>query len=190
MKFHGNSKETKAMQLKDVKENVFSEDLESVQVLDKFPELRRLKPRDQLIMTSLALGHSVRYTAEAMGVSKSLVSKVSIRVDPSKRFLLDEDARKAFIGQSARTVAMEAISAVTPEKLNDCSAPAAAKVAKTMMETAAIADRKELNLGDGKVKKVVIEFHDPVMDVKEAEEAEEITDAELVEDIKEIARSA
>lgn len=144
--------------LKQVTIDTFNQELVSAKVTDKYPALKNLCPRSQMIMTAIALGYSYRYISDAMKISIATISRTVNAIDPAGRFKEDVDAKKAFIGERCRATALEAIGVITPEKLAECSAPAAAKVAKTMLEAGAIADRKELDLSDGRIKKVTVEF--------------------------------
>lgn len=140
-------------------------------IVDQFPQLRELGLQEQMIMVGFALGYSVRHIAMTMKLDRNFVWRALKRIDPDGLIRENSEARKAYIATLARSKGMEAINAITSEKLAECSAPSAAKVAKVMMETAAIAERKrDVTMGDGKIKKVTIEFVDPIDEMKRVAE--------------------
>jgi len=136
-------------------------------IVDQFPQLKELGLQDKMIMVGFALGYSVRHIAMTMKLDRNYVWRTLKRIDPNGIIRENSEARKNYIATLARSKGMEAINAITSEKLAECSAPSAAKVAKVMMETAAIAERKrDVTMGDGKIKKVTIEFVDPAEEMK------------------------
>jgi hypothetical protein len=65
---------------------------------------------------------------------------------------------------------MEMIASITPGKMAEASMATLTKGAKIMVETAAILERKPVNpFGDGKIRKVTVEFYDPLKELEQAD---------------------
>ncbi len=147
----------------------FSDEICNSGVIEKYPEFANLDGRDQLVMIGVSLGYSYRFLADAMRTNITAISRVVNRVDPTRRYREDEVAKKVFIAGRARSKAMEMITAITPQKISEASMSTLVKGAKGLMEVAAITERKTNALGDGKVKKVTVEFFDPVAEMETAD---------------------
>jgi len=156
--------------LEGMNKAAFTDEVLNAGVVEKYPELGTLSVRDQLIMVCISLGYSYRFISEALDVGVASINRTVNRVDPDRRFRVDESAKKEYIATRARSKAMEMISAITPKKIKEASMSALVKGSKGLIEVAAIIERKPaLVQGDGKVKKVTIEFFDPAIDMKEAD---------------------
>ena len=134
-----------------------------------YPDLSGLSIRDQMIMLAAVHGYSQNEIAEVFHLGQSAVSKIIKRIDPAGVFCLGEEAKKAFISQRAWGLTLEVLTAITPEKMFECSVPQATRAIKTLAEIAATADREVARpSGFKKVNKVIVEFIDPLAETQGA----------------------
>ena len=102
------------------------------EILDKYPDMRKMTKRQQVILASAALGLGHRGIAHAFGISKEAVQQVLMLVDPDKTVRMTKEGRKAFMTRMVEARASEAVLAITPEKLNDSSAKELTVIAKNL----------------------------------------------------------
>jgi DNA-binding Lrp family transcriptional regulator len=157
----GSSTTLTPAQRKGIDKSTFVSDVESngAGMLERFPVLSTLSLRNQMMMIGYAMGYSIRQIAECMELDSMKVWRTIKKIDPDGLFKKDIERRKAILSERYVGKSEAALNAMTDEKLEECSAPALAKVGKVCAETAGILARKTLTpAGDGKIKKVVVTF--------------------------------
>lgn len=100
--------------------------------VSQYPDLKSESPRNQAIMCALACGYSTNFVGKMFGVSQSVIWKISHRIDPKGMYRATPAAKKAFICKLAETRCMEALSSITPEKLDASTARELSGIAKDL----------------------------------------------------------
>lgn len=147
-------------------------DVMSLDELKDFPNLAGENERCQMIMSCVACGFSQSFIARALKVSQPTINEIIRRIDPNGAFKLSRDAKKAFMTQLCMTRGIEALSSITPEKLEASSARDLAGIAKTMGEFAA-------GLNQSKHKEIGGSRMDMMMASIEEERKEKVEEAEF-----------
>lgn len=147
-------------------------DIMSLDDLKNFPDISNEKPRNQGIMCAYACGHGTPYIAKMFGVKQPTIFEIIKRIDPTGAFKPSPESKKAFMTQLAMTRGIEALSSITPEKLEESSAKELAGIAKMMGEFAAgLNQSKHKDIGSGKM--------DMMMASIEEERKERVEEAEF-----------
>lgn len=129
--------------LDDVLEGTLSVEMLSSGEMQLFPAIKEAPARDQIIICAAAFGLSQRFIAKEFGISQVMVAKIIKRIDPDGKYRLDPLAKKALQTKIIESRAMEAICAITPEKLEESSASELMNIAaKGMTVTAAMNQTK------------------------------------------------
>ena len=105
-------------------------DVMGAEEVAQFPSLIGESPKNQMILCATACGYSQNFIAKMFDVSQPYINKVLKKVDPNGMFRISPKARKAFITRLAETRGMEALSSITPEKIEESSAKDLMKIAK------------------------------------------------------------
>jgi len=103
-------------------DNGFDSEIITTEALRKFPALRDMPPRPQVVLGAMALGFSQQYIAKAFGISKQAIGKMQKRYDPHRAYALSPEAKKAFMTRLVESKALDAIGSITQEKLDESSA--------------------------------------------------------------------
>ena len=101
---------------------VFESDVMALEEISEFPSLRNLSPRDQMIMLATACGYSQQYIAKAYGISQQAIHRVVKKHDPTMSFRITPNAKKAFLTRILEGRTLEALSYITPEKMEVATA--------------------------------------------------------------------
>ena len=127
---------------------MLASDVMSAEDLVNYPKIKGESPRDQGIMCAYACGYGQRYIAKMFGIGQPAVCKIIKRIDPDHTFRVTADAKKAFITRIAESRAVEALSMITYEDLQESSATEKARVADTMLKiTQSLNQSKHKELG-------------------------------------------
>ena len=114
-----------------------ADDILSSADLVNFPKIKDESPRNQSLMCAYACGYSTRFLAKAFGIAQPTVFNLIKRIDPNGAFKISDQGKKAFLTRIAESRAAEAISSITPEKLEDSSAKELSGIAKDFVSIAA-----------------------------------------------------
>ena len=101
-------------------------------ILDTYPDLRRMSKRDQLILCGRAFGLSFEAIGEAVGLSRQGVLHVVTKQDPERKIEMSKDAKRAYVARMVEARAMDAVRAITGEKLKESSARELSQIAKNL----------------------------------------------------------
>ena len=107
-------------------------DVMCLEEVAQFPKLAQETPRNQGIVCALACGYSQGFIAKMFGLAQPTVWEIIQRIDPDGMFKLSPNAKKAFVTRLAEARGMEALSSITPEKLEESSAKELSGIAKDM----------------------------------------------------------
>jgi hypothetical protein len=137
-------------------------DVMSMEELKDFPALDNESHRNQLIMCAVACGLSQPFIAKAFGVSQPTIWEIIKRIDPKGIFRISPDSKKAFITQLYTTRAMEALTSITPEKLEEMSGADLMRLAKIGTDAAqSLNQSKHKEIGRSRLDALVSEMeHD------------------------------
>ena len=105
-----------------------------VDVSSDLPAIADMPLKAQMILALVAVGFSFRGIGKVLGCESATVSYYVTRYDPEGRFTLSKDAKRAFIAKLWEGRAAEALSHITPEKLQQSTARDLAYVAKTAVQ--------------------------------------------------------
>ena len=151
--------------LDDALEGTLSIDMLSSGEMQLFPAIKQAPARDQIIICAVAFGLSQQFIADEFDISKQMVMKIIHRKDPEGKYRLDPLAKKALQTKIIESRAMEAICAITPEKLKESSASELMNIAaKGMTVTAAMNQTKH--------KEICTSRLDNMMDMMDADAVE------------------
>jgi hypothetical protein len=100
--------------------------------MDGFPDIKDESPRNQAIMCALACGYSTGYVAKMFKMAQSVVYRIAQRIDPKGMYRLSPHAKRAFVVKLAESRCVEALSAITADKLKESSARELATIAKDL----------------------------------------------------------
>lgn len=101
----------------------------------EIPNIGELSELNQLIFSAYVAGYSHLFIARALGMQRPNVTRIIDRIDPERRFRLSKEARKAFLTNLLQSKAMEALTSITPEKLDESSAKDLIAIARTSIAT-------------------------------------------------------
>lgn len=150
-------------------------DVMGVHELAQFPSFQGESPRNQGIMCALACGYSQCFVAKMFGIRQPTVWEIAKRIDPDGMFKLSPNAKKAFITKIAESRGLEALSSITPEKLEDASAKELMGIGKDMVAiTSALNQSKHKEIGASRLERL--------MDVIEEERVEVATYEEVADE--------
>ena len=112
-----------------------SDEMEFGEVLDtgdmsEYPQIRNLKPRDQMILCASVSGYSPQFIAESLKTDRKTISRALVRIDPTNAFKISKDKKRAFLQRVSESKMLEAMSNITPGKLKESSARELSAIAK------------------------------------------------------------
>ena len=120
-----------------------SSDVSALEEIGELPDFSRVSSRNQVVFMAYVSGYPMSFIGEAFGVCPQMICKIIDRLDPDRRFRLDEKAKKALITRIYESRCIAALSSITPEKLKESSAKELAAIAKTMSDAAANMNRSK-----------------------------------------------
>ena len=126
----GQNKIPSSEELAETTDIMLASDVLSAADLVDYPKLKNESPRNQAVMCAYACGYGQRFIAKMFGIKQPTVNVLINRIDPNKMFKVSADSKKAFLTRIAESRAVEAISSITPEKLEDASAKELTAIAK------------------------------------------------------------
>ena len=101
--------------------------------IHNFPTLLGASPKDQGIICMCACGFSQGFIAKSYGMAQPSVWERIQKIDPQGVFKLSPNAKKAFVTRLAESRGLEALSSITPDKLEASSAKELSGIAKDMV---------------------------------------------------------
>jgi len=90
--------------------------------IEKFPAIKYLTPRDEVIMACVVMGVSQAKIGQAFGIAQPTVHEIIRRLDPMKMYRRDRNAKKAILADMALQNAAGAQRYITEEKMVESSA--------------------------------------------------------------------
>ena len=151
-------------------------DVMNMRDLADFPNIDSESDKNKLIMMATACGYSQAKIGKAFNVTQSTIFDIIHRIDPDGMFRLKPSARTAFITRLAESRCVEALSCITPEKLEESSAKELMGIAKDYVVI-------KTNLNQSKHAQHGGSRLDSLMEAMEVErQNDNIEDAEIIEE--------
>jgi len=110
----------------------FSDVVMDSELLDQYPDMRKMTKRQQVVLAAAAMGLGHRAIAAAMGITHEAVGKMLRVIDPDSRVRVSREGKRAFITRMVESRMSESLLAITPEKLNDSTAKELTTIAKNL----------------------------------------------------------
>ena len=108
-------------------------DLLTMSEAQRFPDIENIPKRAQIILIAVAAGYGQKYIAEALGIKQPAISQYMKKYDPHGIVRnATEEAQKAFRTQLVHSRMVEALSSITPEKMQSASAGELSNIARNM----------------------------------------------------------
>lgn len=150
-------------------------DVLTAEDIAEYPEIKKLCPKHQAIMCAYSCGYGLRFIAKMFDMQQPNVVKLINRIDPARTFKVGAAAKKAFLQRIAESRAAEALSSITPEKLEASTAKELAGIGKDMMSIAGgLSNTKHKEIGSSKL--------DSLLEAVENERLAGMKQAEIVEE--------
>lgn len=156
-------------------EEMIAGDVLGLDDLAKYPVIQEASPRHQAILCAYACGYGTSFIGKMVGMKQPNVTAVLNKYDPDRMFKIGPDAKKAFITRIIESRMMEAITSITPEKLEASTAKECAGIMKDCATVAA-------NMNQSKHAAVRPGMVASLMEAAERERIEKLPSAEVIDE--------
>jgi hypothetical protein len=117
---------------KEIENIIYSDVPMDSQILEQYPDMKKMTKRQQVILACAAMGLGVRAIAHGLGVTTGTIYTVLAAVDPDNKVRVTDEGRKAFVTRMLESRISESLLAITPEKLADSSAKELTTISKNL----------------------------------------------------------
>ena len=150
-------------------EILYREAVETSLALEKYPDLRKLSKRNQLILVGSAMGMGQRAIGSAVGLSAMQVGRLLSDIDPDQMIRMTDEGRQTFVASIVASRTLDALLCITTEKLEGSSARDLSVIAKNLTSISDVArNQKQLGSSSGQLETLMGEMeHMEMADVEE-----------------------
>ena len=131
----GENKNAKIIEPEDFQELdeiLYKESVSTSGILDKYPDLRKMSKLNQLILAGSAMGMGIQAIGRAVGMDKSSISRRLAKLDPEKMIRMTPEGKKAFSESVVKSKTLDALLAITTDKMEESSARDLSAIAKNL----------------------------------------------------------